>query len=1361
MRTQALAPIGGGLNESTAPTDQPAGTYVRGVNVRGIGPRSGRQVWGAQRAGLTAFGEGVEGAYVRHFATSSKLRSAREWVDLATTPDELTEPTAVGATWQKSIGERPLAVATGPDGSAYVLGVSGDVVICNPVSGDEVDRIPSATPRGFATVGRVFVDEVGAVYTAATRSELFEGGAGRVYRWVRDEQGVWSQAWESVILGPILTFTYRLGTLYVAEGAIEDEEVLPALSRIGAPLAGPEVLWRETRVAAPIVDVTVTRRGQAITSSPAAPERATGDAAAFTARAVDWTPPELPAWPVNAWAWIDGLAVNDPGEVVEDGDPVRLVRDRRFEPTEFDPIDENSPERVLRSFDSSLWDPPQWDAAAFGGVGGIRFDTNSVLVSGPATDASDATTHATIIPSAFDSYQVTFLVQFDPAQADASLTRIWSQIQDDGTAAPEWYFLANALGVYLSDIESDVLPASPSTVGTAALTAIISIVHRNPAGASQLYVNGTLVGTVTLGDLEQGGPFALTGTDVDRPGVVTVFGAGRPNRINMLRDTDVVIQRILSNGSLIAAPTASRLFDGLTNANQGRFEIAGGSYLTGSGALLDVGIRIDFGSSMAFDSFSFWSASNAKSAATVRVTASDEDDFSSGNVVVTVDVTRGTGDGSSQRDDFIFPRGSGSFRYVKIEPLTYHGAIEQWQVSEIAFYRQDTRAADFSAKFVLGELVAIKNAQASERQFIEGYIAHRWGLAHTLDAAHPYFGAGNVPTGTGSSGDDAAAISAVFSSPYPVLAKYGTDGTPLAAYTGAGVGLGAAVFEDRVFAIGDTQPGPEAAVANYGTLLTRFDDTPRSLVRTAGFASSVRPADRRAPLAVGPCSSVIAGVRPRSGSPSIRRFNGEAMTEQWSVVTEEVSDLSLAGLQLDLRTQGQACGPEFVFAALTSVLNPVRRFGVLGLRETGLRAGRDVERLAVFSNGDVRRSSGAGWEVVEAGALSGETVGSATLFGLTFLVDGRAYRVYDNANRTMRDPAGATKGVMPPRCELVAGYRSRLVLARGDNAFTLYFSAFGQPLNFDTGTEVETVSQAVAGTIAAQGRVPEPITALMPFRDDFLFIGTTESLFVLSGDLADGGRLDQVDRSQGVAYGYAWCESPSGIYYFSARGGVVRVVPGGGLEMVSSGAIQRRLEDINLETNRVRMAYNWIDKTVHVYVIPFAIGSETQHFVYEEPLRAWHVDDFGQGLGGAVTAADSLIGDAPDDRTLLLGFGDGRVAVWDQYAEDDAGREIQSSVLVGPLVGGRDNVELRLSGVYAELASDGGPIEVAARASNVADLPGPAYGWKRLEPGRGFGVGMNVSAPAVFVEVRGVGRPWEAHGVRVEASPQGSARRVR
>lgn len=1373
MNGVPITPIGGGLNESRTPGEQPAGTYREGVNVRGIDPRTGRRVWGAQRAGLEKLGPDLPGgAHARHFAVASKLIAAREFRSLGLEPLEGADPAVLTREWEERLDERVLDVALGVDGQGYYLLQSGDVVILNS-KGKEAGRIYSAVPNRFVAVPRVFVSADGAVFTAATRDEPIDDVAGYVYRWVKQEDQTYTKAYEAPIKTRIATFVEGNGVLYVAEDGPADSEgefPAPALTRIGAPSLGPEIAWRETVFPRPCFDLTLNDNGQVFASCPSNPDRA-GTSALFTERNVGWTPYELFNFDIgNLWAWVDGASPNEEGDSPLAGEAVTRLRDRRFDDNPFAELDEDIPERELLSSPSGLFPAPTWDEDAFGGVGAPRFSGSSSLVSQPHANLSDPAVQQALIPSNLTEWTVFALVEFTEDQAIETAVRQLLAQRTDLTPQPDWAMTVIGLTSRFNDL--GVTTSQPLTTTAAPRTALITLQHGGEANAISCRVNGAnVLGNVVFNEITQGGPYSAVGSSVEIPGPFTVIGAGRPNRANVAAADDVTISSEVAN-----TVPFGLLVNGERKSSEGSQSIIFGALFQNQ--TVGTKLRIDLGEPRSVDSLALWSSDTRRSARTARVAYGNDGTFASFENEQIIDVVRGSGDNNATRTEIAFENPSNlSFQYIEIEAATFFD-LELWQLTEVEVFAQDARDASQSAEFNFAEMISVRGIALNQGTFelpswteqVEGYMAHRWGVSHTLDAAHPFFGPGKFPPGLGEGAQDqdAAILRGQLNSPLPILAKYGTNGEPLAVFTGSGVGCGAAYADGKVFAIGETRQGFESLTDPelFNATFTRFKDEQRALVREDSIPSiELDPASPKVPFEVdrepvaleaGPCSSIFAAT-----DEGIRRIDGLTIVEDWRLPSDGIAQplrALPAGLQFDATLQGGDCGPEFLYVA-QSGLKGASRVTTLGLTDTGREKGRDTELLVVSSAGDVLRPVDGDWETVEAGALRGRRPASATLFGKTVFADGLRYRVYDHQLKQLRDFEEAVSGNFPARCELIAAYRGRLVLAGGDNAFTVYQSRFGDVFDFNYGNEVQSISQAIAGTVNSQGLTPEPITALMPWRDDMLYLGTTESLFVIIGDLADGGRLDHIDKSQGVAPGYAWCESPRGIYYFSGRGGVM-LIGSRGLQTVSGDSIERRLKEVDLSAQRVELQYNWIDKAVHVYVIPNDLQGGIKHYTFEESTGAWHLDGFGSAFEMAVTGAESLIGDKPEDRSLLLGLADGGVYRWDQYARDDAGRPVESYAVIGPMLPESSGVEAHIGGVYGQLASDQSPLDVAVRGSNSPDAPGPPGDFKRLLPGRGLGVGFNVTAPSVFLEVRGTGTAWAAHQLRAEIAQRGRSRRV-
>jgi len=1308
-------------------------------------------------------------SYARRFFAASKLVPARELISLAIEATENTQPAQVQIDWTTDLDDFALDVSTGIDRQGYYLLRNGAVAIVNR-KGREVDRIPSEAPIDFTVVPRVYAGEDGAVYTAHTRDEPLtddesgEKGAGRIVRWIKKEEGQWEKAWTAVIPERISTFTFRLQFLWWAEDPRRiDEELgrLPAaVGRLSNPLLSGAIGTRQDIAPRPIFDIAISDNGAAFISAPENPDRGTRDGIAFTQRSVGFTPPELESWEFNGLFWVDATSLGEEGDTPIDGDAITLLRDKRKDPTDFPAVDEDEPDRTIMARDAEgLFTSPSFDQSAFGGFGGIAFSEFAMMHSGPNEDVDDTTKQLAVFPGSSDAWMVMFAIQLteDQIAATGEVRQIMSQVNYD-TAEGSWQLRVDGNELTFIDLNTSLATVGPAPIDSVSGAAVVAIEHQGAGNVLSMYVNGErFLGTTPSTNPNSGGEHSLDPLSSGiEPGPRTTIGGGIYNTINLLLDGDVDIFGF--------AESRVRDQDENTKTKNRRSRVT---------------VNCDFGASFVPSIDALY--------LNFRVGTADDIDITlrmSSNIIgdgfPDPEVRRGyrlelTEDRKYKVDLAVNEDGSPeAYRYLQIE-MDADRAREntQWTLRTIhaRFY-----AASFeSAEFFLSEIISRQHTPIGDignRQTFEGYLAHKVGIAHELknesgdlllpeNGGHPFNGPGNFPGAIGDPSIDGAVLGKI-RSPDPLIVKYNADGSPVAAYSGAGVGLGAAVDGRKVYTYGD--PTNDLDPLTTGTIINRLRDKGRIVEREAGIpAGSDIPFERPTPLHVGPGSSLFVNYSPTTGlvaQNQVRRYDGIDMSLVWSLnAAPRMVAIDVAGRQLDAREIGGDFGPEFLYAARDNIVS-AQRVDVLGLRDNGVEETRDVATLAVCRNGDVARLDGEAWTILEAGALPGPMVGTATLSGRTIIADGVGYRVYDHNLQTLRDFEESARGDFPPRCKLVAAYRGRLVLARGDEAFTVYQSAVGDAFNFDFGPEVLSIAQAIAGTTASNGQSPEPITALIPFRDDLLFIGTTESLFVITGDLADGGRLDQIDKSQGVAFGYAWCETPQGIYYFTSRGGVMYLAPNGGLRLVSDPSVQRRMEEVDLNRARVELAYNWIDKAVHIYVIPFDLGGDVEHFVYEERTGSWQIDTYGNGFGSAITTAASLVGDTPEERTVVLGTGDGRALRWDQYAVDDDGQPVASYVSIGPVVPENEGAEVNIAGIYGVLATDQEGVEVGVRGSNTPDAPGPPGQFSDLGPGRTLGVQCNVTAPSVFIDVRGKGRAWSAHQMRADVRMRGRARRV-
>lgn len=257
------------------------------------------------------------------------------------------------------------------------------------------------------------------------------------------------------------------------------------------------------------------------------------------------------------------------------------------------------------------------------------------------------------------------------------------------------------------------------------------------------------------------------------------------------------------------------------------------------------------------------------------------------------------------------------------------------------------------------------------------------------------------------------------------------------------------------------------------------------------------------------------------------------------------------------------------------------------------------------------------------------------------------------------------------RCSLMAVWGGRIVLSGLEiDPNNIFMSAVGDPFDFNYSPSVQTVQQAVAGSVTnGYGKNPDIVTALIPYTDDVLLIGGAHSIRRQLGNPAEGGINVSVTDITGIAYGKAWCQSPDGIIYFcGSRGGVYKIDPENGIpSRLTALTIDERLADLDLDLTVVTL--QWDDRAiaVRVYITP-KDGSETTHYVWDVRNEAWWPFSYANNSHNPM-AVHLMSGDSASERSLLEYGQDGYVRMLDQDATSDDGSAIVSYVYLGPFSG--------------------------------------------------------------------------------------------
>ena len=376
-------------------------------------------------------------------------------------------------------------------------------------------------------------------------------------------------------------------------------------------------------------------------------------------------------------------------------------------------------------------------------------------------------------------------------------------------------------------------------------------------------------------------------------------------------------------------------------------------------------------------------------------------------------------------------------------------------------------------------------------------------------------------------------------------------------------------------------------------------------------------------------------------------------------------------------SNSQPAGPEFAYI---TTLKESGRYGPNLMKQRLVAAeplyddgqSSRVSKVVAVAGGDIYTVAQGepGYEVVTDGrkALEADAgqIMSTAHFGKLYFTDGFKYARYNPLTNKVEDFEAKTAGEVPKNARLIASYRGRLVFARTPQDPNNYFmSAVGDPEDWDYYPTTPVVTQAINGAIARAGRSPDVINALIPYNDDLLLLGGDHTIFRMTGDPAAGGQLDQVTNTVGIAFGESWTMDPEGgLYFFTPQGCVYVMTPTGQPQRLSTDAIERRMQGVDLTQYKVTLVWNQEDYGLHVFFMPYTqTGVEGNDavpycFFWEKGGNAWWPDKFSHTR--TPYAATVIDGEKPADRKLLIGNKAGNVTMFDRDRLTDFGKKIYS-----------------------------------------------------------------------------------------------------
>lgn len=333
-----------------------------------------------------------------------------------------------------------------------------------------------------------------------------------------------------------------------------------------------------------------------------------------------------------------------------------------------------------------------------------------------------------------------------------------------------------------------------------------------------------------------------------------------------------------------------------------------------------------------------------------------------------------------------------------------------------------------------------------------------------------------------------------------------------------------------------------------------------------------------------------------------------------------------------------------------------------------------------------------GYRTTAATFTAGETVtgtdddSNAISFAMTAVAEVAAPHWYDwtvYANDT------TNFGTMPTSAYIVCRYRGRCVLSGHPNyPHQWYMSKVTNPFNFVYGpTDPLT---AVAGNNIDAGEIGDIVRALIPYGDDYLIFGCTNSIHLLTGDPAFSGQIDEIDESTGIFSPWSWCKDGQSNLYFWGANGIYKMEGGRSKPInISEGFLPKLVDDwaVDPSTHRIVFSYDPINNGIIISKTTLADGTNLNYF-FDLKTEGFYPETYPEEC--AVFSNFFYDSDSTTTKGLILGCNDGYLRRFDYTAKDDdignTNEAISSYVTLEMiLMNGKDDSEGKLTSLTIEL----------------------------------------------------------------------------
>lgn len=257
------------------------------------------------------------------------------------------------------------------------------------------------------------------------------------------------------------------------------------------------------------------------------------------------------------------------------------------------------------------------------------------------------------------------------------------------------------------------------------------------------------------------------------------------------------------------------------------------------------------------------------------------------------------------------------------------------------------------------------------------------------------------------------------------------------------------------------------------------------------------------------------------------------------------------------------------------------------------------------------------------------------------------------------------KGEMPALATVVSRFRGRVVLS-GNSTVPHSWDMTRQDNPFDLLFLEEDAASAVLGQNAAIGQIGDVVVSLMPYNDDYLIYGCSNSVWILAGDPAGGGSLDPMNETTGIMGRDAWAKDGDGNTYIVGTDGIYRVAKNlSSFENITMAKIPTIIEDLGLDADKqiVTIGYDGRQHGLVIGVTTREDGSN-ENFWYDLRTNGFFPESYPEEF--SLFSQFYYKADNPEYKRLVVGCNDGLIRTFDTAVKNDEGTAIDSYVVLGP-----------------------------------------------------------------------------------------------